>query len=244
VTPGRSLRGSGYGAVARRKKVRFSAEQRYWLGAVKLPWEGRFLPEQGGQGYDSTEMSIEDAVSSRGGWRKENPTLPTIVCVYDPSSSVHMTDLLKVSEDRKFVSAARYFHLVRVDVRSIRDDGRWGGLKRAAFLVFGRDGKPAGIVRVAEGYRAFRAPFERVFRADFRRSADQAVRDMGAVLARRAWVEAEIEQQAGMLCDPISGELRPRVRDRIAVRKAELRSLKQHEAKLLESPRERESEAR
>lgn len=207
-----------------------SSEQSYWLGAVTLPWEGTFLPRDGGDGYDGREMTIDQAVAARGakkGWKLKE--LPTIVFVYDPSKKNHMKSLSKVSGDKKFISASHYFNLFRVDVRTIQDKKIRKGLKDATFMVFKANGKKVATLKKAMSFKPFKKPFTKLFESDFNKPLDSALSSMGAVLARRAWVEDEIRRHETVLFDPVTGKVQQNIKDRIAEYKKELKNLKLHE---------------
>ncbi len=230
VTPG----GRGVGRGGRTpyvgKKVRLSAEQSYWLGAVTLPWEGTFLPTGGGDGYDGREMTIEEAVTHGRGWKKDE--LPTIVFVYDPSSKAHMKSLTKVSQDARFVSASHYFNLFRVDARTIKDRRLKRKVKEPTFFLFRANGASAGVVKKAMSYKQLQRPVSGIFQEDFAKSEEEALASMSAVLARRSWVEDEIRRYETVLFDPVTGKLQPGVKDRIAKYKEELKDLRKHEKML------------
>jgi len=198
---------------------------------VTLPWEGTFLPRGGGDGYDGREMTIEQAVASRGkaaGWKMKR--LPTIVLVYDPSNKNHMKSLGKVSSDKTFVSASRYFNLFRVDVRTIQDKKVRRRLKEATFIMFQADGTKVASVKKPMSVKPMTKSLDKVFVADFGKSLKTAAASMGAVLARKAWVEDEIRRHETVLFDPITGKLQQNIRAAIANYKKELKDLAVHEA--------------
>lgn len=227
---GRGVRGPYRGG----KKTRMSSEQSFWLGAVTLPWEGTFLPRDGGEGYDGREMTIEQAVAARdakNGWKMKQ--LPTIVFVYDPSKKDHMKSLAKVSGDKKFISASRYFNLFRVDVRTIKDKKTRKGLGQPTFMVFKANGDKVASVAKATSFKPFTKSFGKVFESDFAKSLDSAVASMGAVIARRAWAEDEIRRHETVLFDPVTGKVQQNIKLAIAKYKKELRNLKLHESILV-----------
>jgi len=71
---------------------------------------------------------------------------------------------------------------------------------------------------------------DKVFVADFGKSLKTAAASMGAVLARKAWVEDEIRRHETVLFDPITGKLQQNIRAAIANYKKELKDLAVHEA--------------
>ena len=241
-TPGRggvTPRGAGAGRGSRGpyrggKKVRISSEQSFWIGAVTLPWEGTFLPQGGAEGYDGRELTVEESVASRdakSGWKMKS--LPTIVFVYDPSDKGDMKSLAKVSSDKKFISASHYFNLFRVDVRTIKNPKVRKSLKQATFMVFNANGEKVAAVTKPSSFKSFTRPFRKVFDSDFAKPLDGAVTSMGAVIARRAWVDDEIRRHETVLVDPVTGKIQQNIKAAIAAYKKERKSLDLHEAILV-----------
>ena len=235
VTP----RGAGAGRGSRGpyrggKKVRMSSEQSFWIGAVTLPWEGTFLPRGGAEGYDGRELTVEESVASRdakNSWKMK--PLPTIVFVYDPSDKGDLKTLAKVSGDKKFISASHYFNLFRVDVRTIKNPKVRKSLKQATFMVFNANGEKVAAVTKASSFKPFTRSFQKVFDADFAKPLDGAVTSMGAVIARRAWVDDEIRRHETVLVDPVTGKIQQNIKAAIAAYKKERKSLDLQEAILV-----------
>ena len=172
-------------------------------------------------------MTVEQAVADKG-WKMKK--LPTIVFLYDPADKSHLKSLAKVSSDKTFISASHYFNLFRVDVRTIEDKKMRRKLKEPTFVIFKANGKKVASVKKAMSIKPLQKSLSRVFEADFGKPLTNATAAMGAVLARKAWVEDEIRRHETVLFDPVTGKLQQNIKKAIADYKKELKDLDMHKS--------------
>jgi hypothetical protein len=197
--------------------------------AIKLPWEGSFLPSEERSGYDAGQVDIDDAVLGMGGadaWPLEDK--PTLVFLYDPSRPEDLASAVRLDEDRDFCAAAAYFNLRRLDVRTIKSkkilkDYRTGGV----IVVYDASGTRHSVLKGgAELYpRAILKALEPVIRKDFGRPGSVAIAQMESVRARKVMLTNQLRAQEGKLFDAGTGERDQDVSDRVNRIRRELRKL-------------------
>lgn len=224
VTPGRGLGGpnggGGRGGVTPRggKKGKFSREQEFWLGVITLPWVGTFLPKGGEAGYAATELTLDEAVKGLGGahaWKLQKR--PTIVLAYDPSQPAHMKIVGAVEKNADLKVAARYFNLLRIDVRMVTGKKSLPDpTKDVTFYVYRANGTRVASVKSPTDVTALLKAIEPVFISDYENPASNAIAAMGAILARRTFVADEITRHELVVICPDCGKRNITVADRLA----------------------------
>ncbi len=192
------------------KKGRFSNEQNYWLGVLKMPWDGTFLPKGNNEaGYAGTQLSVDDAIRGKGGagaWKLKKR--PTIVFVYDPSEREHAKAAHDVEAFHDMKVAANYFNLVRLDVRTIEDKALLAeAANKPLFLLYGSSGERVSAVKAPKdaGRDVYKA-VSPLLEAEYGMSAGEAVAKMGVILARQAWVKDEIKRHEAVVICPDCGK--------------------------------------
>lgn len=222
--------GKGHGHTPTRLKNKRSFNDRTTralLGAVVLEWQAGFLPKQRRAGYESREYSIDQAVRGLGGdsaWALENR--PTMVMLYDPSSTPDMLFISALDDHPRFVAASYYFNLVRVDIRTIEDDDKKKKHKRGQRLVvYNTAGYRKSTIQGPVSAASVVKKLQAVIRDDYGRSGKEAIRDMEDVLARKAVLKNQLKLQEARLIDPRTGRRNQGVSDRLRRIRRELRAI-------------------
>lgn len=227
---GAPSRGGKYGPY----KGKTDRTSKYWLGSINLPWEGSFLPSVEKDGYAGRELGVDEAVANaKEGWKLADR--PTMVLVYDPSQRTHVVAMGRAEDDASFVSAARFFNLVRVDVRTIRrseEAGRYAG--EAVFLVYDADGKRQARVETPRHGGELVEVMKPVIEQDYGTSASALMAKMGTLISRKAALERRMEKHQRNLFDPATGKRRPEVAAEVKKIEAEIKKLDAAQKKLLE----------
>lgn len=232
--------GFSFGGVTPRygKKRRFNSEQAYWLGAIKLPWEGRTLPRrltQGAEGhvYEGEEMTLDEAVR-RGGdgqWKLEQR--PTIVLTYNPNDRHHMNLVHKVSTNQDFVSASNYLNLVRINLEMVQGAAEKKRLgTRPAFHIYRSNGELVTTLHKVRDATPILEALSDLFPLEYGKGINQALEEMGAALAREAWVDDQIVRAEDRLIDPRTGSVDQKVREELRDLKHHRKELEEHKVKL------------
>lgn len=209
----------GRGGITPRggKKGKFSTEQEFWLGVITLPWDGTFLPKGGEAGYAGTELTLDEAVKGQGGanaWKLLKR--PTLVMAYDPSQPAHLKTAGAIEKDADLKVAAGYFNLKRIDVRSVTgkkslpEPG-----KDIVFYVYRANGERVATVKAPTDIKEVMKAIEPVFVSDYENPASNAIKEMGALVARRAWVADEIKRHETVVICPDCGKRNITVADRL-----------------------------
>ncbi|MAG58298.1 MAG: hypothetical protein CMJ83_18585 [Planctomycetes bacterium] len=217
------------------RKAKFSAANRYLLGAVKLPWEPSFLPRDDRNGYDGREHSFDEAVRGFGGdksWSLQSK--PTLVFVYNAGNKNDMTIVGKLDETPGFVAASYFFNLIRVDVRTITNaDLKKKYKKGASILVYKANGERVTTLRGNLNPNGVVRSLKPVIEADYGRPGSGAIAQMESVLARKAMLKKQLKMQEAKLIDPATGQINKTVSDRVTRIRRELRRVKNEEEGLV-----------
>lgn len=208
---------------------------RYWFGAVRLRWEGTFLPRPTGGGYESRELAFDEAVRGLGGdssWKLKDR--PTLIMVYDPSSKKDINLAGLVEQNTDFVAASKFFNLLRIDRRSIQDKKLAKKFKKEArFLLYTAKGVPAGSVRDNGTARKLIAAMKPIISKDYGTKASKAIANMATVLSRKAWIKETIRiNEHNVICADC-GKKDERVTGRLVKLRQALVDLKSKERGLL-----------
>ncbi|MSR74816.1 MAG: hypothetical protein EXS14_05015 [Planctomycetes bacterium] len=178
-------------------------------------------------GYGGSEASFDEAVGGAGGeqaWKLR--ALPSLVLVYDPTSKPHMKCVLDLEKSRDFAVASHFFNLVRVDVRTVVVAEHKADLGEGVqVLVYDAAGLRTKTVSDPKSAEALLKVMEPIFISDFGRRMDSAVAGMGAVLARKVWVEDEIRRHETVVICPDCGKKQVSIADKLKELRGELTSV-------------------
>lgn len=225
------------GSAVRAKKI--SKADIYWLGALGIPWHTAFLPEDAEEGYTGEELDVGRAVRGEGGesaWKLEKR--PTIVTIYDPSSKQHIGNLANLETDPRFVAGSRFFNLVRVDVRSIRNKKIARKYKKGPhYLVYSAGGSLVKHLKRPPAANKLVAVVEKVIAKEFRRKPTEAINTIGRITARKGWVEDRIAANAKVVVCPDCGKKNEKAAATLAELKKELAQLEEREKEVVAYPR-------
>lgn len=230
--------GGARGGVNHRAKVKFSRSQVFWMSASKLPWSTRFLPRlQGQDGYAGVEVELDDAI--RGMGNQDRWTLeyrPTVLVVYQADEGKHVTLLGEIESDARFSAASRFFNLIKLDWNSIRNKKTRRKLqpsKGPRFFVYDQNRELVCAVRKARSSSLLKymRPLMDKF---YRQSSSACIREMGKLVARRAWVEDRLAAWAPKVLCPDCGKRETKVVKRLAELRSEKLELAGKEKALLE----------
>lgn len=212
-----------------------NSSTRFFYGAIKLAWEGSFLPRPTTDGYEGRELDFGEAARGLGGpsrWKLRDR--PTLVMVYDPSSKNDIAVVGQIDERPNFVAAAQFFNLVRVDRRSIQNKQTLEPFRKGIrFLLYHADGTPAGMVKDRGSSRKLLAGMSSVIRRDYGRNGKKLIKEMLTNTSRMAWVKKTIELNEPHLVCSCCGEKDKRVRKTIVTLHRALEDLKTKKRSLL-----------
>lgn len=177
---------------------------RFFYGAIKLPWQGAFLPKPASKGYEGRELDLTEAARGIGGdhaWKLKDR--PTLVMVYDPASRNDLAVAGRIEERPDFVAAAQFFNLVRLDKGSITNkETRKPYEKGVRFTLFHADGTPAGTLKDPGSARKLLSAMTPIITKDYGSNGKKLLRQMLETLNRQAWLKKTLKMNEGrVICD-------------------------------------------